>query len=65
MTDYKNPYFTLFNGISDITVQLQKYSAALRDEHISGEKIAQLEQCISELKQVQLTAEEMYIAEGE
>lgn len=65
MTDYKKLYFTLFNGISEVTVQLQKYSASLLEEHISEEKTAQLEQCISELKQVQLTAEEMYIAEGE
>lgn len=65
MTDYKKLYFTLFNGISDVTEQLEQFKALLIETQFDEEKLSQLEQSISNLKQVQIETEEVLLSQEE
>lgn len=65
MTDYKKLYFTLFNGISDVTEQLEQFKALLIETQFDEEKLSQLEQSISNLKQLQIETEEVFLSQKE
>ena len=65
MTDYKKLYFTLFNGISDVTEQLEQFKALLIETQFDEEKLPQLEQSISNLKQLQIETEEVFLSQEE
>lgn len=65
MTDYKKLYFALFNGISKVTEQLEQFKVLLKETQLDEEKLPQLEQCISSLKQVQIKTEEVFLSQGE
>ena len=65
MTDYKKLYFTLFNRISEVTEQLEQFKALLIETQFDEEKLSQLEQCISNLKQVQIKTEEVLLSQEE
>lgn len=58
MTDYKKLYFKLFNGISDVTLQLEQLDKSL----INSTELIKLKQCILKLKEIQVETEEMYIS---
>ena len=59
MTDYKLPYFALFNGITEVTKSLETLALSVSDEQLR----TALEQKIIALRQLQLNAEEQYISE--
>lgn len=63
MTDYKKLYFTLFNGITDVTNQLEQFKVLLKETQLDEEKLSQLEQCISSLKQFQIETEEIFLSQ--
>jgi len=65
MTDYKKLYFTLFNRISEVTEQLEQFKRLLVETQFDEEKLSQLEQCISSLKQLQIETEEVFLSQGE
>lgn len=65
MTDYKKLYFTLFNGITDVTNQLEQFKVLLKETQLDEEKPSQLEQCISSLKQFQIETEEVFLSQKE
>lgn len=60
MTNYKKLYFTLFNGITMVTEQLEQFRELL-PETMSN---TNLEHCISDLKRFQIETEEMFLAES-
>lgn len=61
MEEYKEPYYLLFNGISDIAADMEK--TALGMEY--AELREWLEMCIIKLRKLQQNAEECFIAEPE
>ena len=61
MTDYKKLYFTLFNGITDVTNQLEQFKVLLKETQLDEEKLSQLEQSILNLKLIQIKAEEIFL----
>ncbi len=65
MADYKKLYFTLFNGISDITEKLEQFKRLLVETQFDEGKLPQLEQSISNLKQLQIETEEVLLSQEE
>ena len=59
MTDYKSLYYSLFNGITDVTKKLETKALSADNEQLRAE----LEKCIVELRQLQAEAERRYISE--
>lgn len=65
MTDYKKLYFALFNGISKVTDQLEQFKRLLIETQFDEGKLPQLEQSISNLKQLQIETEEVFLSQKE
>ena len=59
MIDYKSLYYSLFNGITNVTEKLETKALSADNEQLRAE----LEKCIVELRQLQAEAERRYISE--
>lgn len=65
MTNYKKSYFMLFNGITEVTEQLEQLNEILTEAQDYNKNFSQLKRCISNLKRIQIEAEETFLSEME